>query len=44
VNVLKHLTEFVWLVIALTLGVLMAAQIVAWLWQWAQWQPGPLIR
>ena len=42
-TILRKLAEFVWLVLALAVGVLVAAQMVVWIWQWATWVDRPLI-
>jgi uncharacterized membrane protein YcjF (UPF0283 family) len=42
-TILRKLVEAMWLLLALTVGVLVAAQMVVWIWQRANWTPGPLI-
>ena len=42
-TILRKLVEAMWLILALTVGILVAAQVVVWIWQWARWTPGPLI-
>lgn len=39
---LKHAAELVWVLVALVVGTLIAAQVVKWLWDWAHWTPRPL--
>ena len=42
-TILRKLVEAVWLILALVVGVLVAAQMVVWIWQRVMWTPGPLI-